>query len=330
MGPDHDVGGQAGVGLQEDGMGRLQGGAPVHGGAAEPVLHGGLGLGQLGAGVDAAQLGLGRLDGDDAGALGPGEGDAIGQVVFALGGAGLHGAEPAQEVRGVGAEDAGVAEGDGALGVGGVGPLDDAVHAAVRAGDDAAVAAGVGGAHGEQGEAGAPAGGGEAAQGVGADQRVVGIEHRDVAGAEVGGGLQGGVCGAEAVGLDHHGMRGGGGGQGVHAGAGDDDDPVEGVGTTVHQVLQHGLAGDAVQRLGQGGLHAGAQPGGQQDGGDGAGHGGGVHAGAVAPGGGGCQSGVDGGWGGGLWPFSLICAGGPALLWRPALSRVGCMAGAVA
>ena len=56
---DHDIAPEPRVGAEEHGLRRDQCDAGLHRRAAQPALHQRLGLGQLGAGIDAEQL-LGR------------------------------------------------------------------------------------------------------------------------------------------------------------------------------------------------------------------------------------------------------------------------------
>ena len=222
----------------------------------------------FGAGVDAEDFGLGGFDGGDAGALGAGVFDDVAEVVFALGVVVFDGAEPGEHGGGSGAQDARVAQADGAFGGGGVLVFDDAFDIAVL-GDDAAVAGGVGGAHGEEGEADVAllAAGEHAAQGVGGDEGVVGVEDGDFAIAEMGGGLQGRVGGAEAVMLHDAGPGGGLLADEGGFGPDHDDDALEDCGATVDQMAEHGFARDFVQGFREIGFHAGAEPGGEDDGG---------------------------------------------------------------
>ncbi len=190
VGMHGDVGSEQGVGGQEHRLRGDQGGAVRHRRLAQAVLDLGLGSGQLGAGVDAAQLGLRRLDGADDGTLGGGQRHDVGQVVLAGGVVVVDPLQPAGQAAGLGAQRAGVAQADRALGRRRVRILDDALNGLaplpVRRGHQAAVAGGIGRTHRQQGEVGiAPAAGLEQApQRRLGDQRVVGVEHRDVAAAE--------------------------------------------------------------------------------------------------------------------------------------------------
>jgi hypothetical protein len=107
----------------------------------------------------------------------------------------------------------------------------------------------------------------QAAQRVRADQRVVGVEDRHLAVAEQVRGGECGMRGAQSFLLHHGGVRGGFALHRCHVGADHDDDAVEHLLATCQQMAQHGAAGDPVQRLRQGGLHACAQAGGEDDGG---------------------------------------------------------------
>ena len=81
---DRHVRREARVGAQEHGLGRGHGDARLHRRGAQAALHRGLGLGQFGARVDAAQLVERRLDGGDAPPVRAGQRDDVGQVVFGL------------------------------------------------------------------------------------------------------------------------------------------------------------------------------------------------------------------------------------------------------
>ncbi|QYU68265.1 hypothetical protein J4558_26140 [Leptolyngbya sp. 15MV] len=120
-------------------LGLDQRGAVVHRGAAEPALHLGLRLGQLGPGIDAAQLGLRRLHGGHAHALRGGQRHHVGQVVLALPVVVLHGPQPAEQVGCGRADHAGIAQADPPLRLARVGELHDARDRAGRIRHDAPV-----------------------------------------------------------------------------------------------------------------------------------------------------------------------------------------------
>ncbi len=164
---------------------------------AQPALHDRLRRRQFGTRVDAHQFGGGRLDGGDPNLLGAGHFDDIGEVIFALGIVGAHRQQPARHVLGGGAEDAGVAQVDRTFGVGGVGPLDDPLDMAV-AQDHAAVTARIGRPERQQGQArvARPPPFQQALQRIRPDQRVIGVEYRDLTGAEMVHRLKRGVRGA--------------------------------------------------------------------------------------------------------------------------------------
>ena len=250
----------------DDGIGH--GDAAVHRGRAQPGLNHRLGRRKLGARVDAGEF-VGRgLHRGDTPAIGARQGDDIGEVVFALGIVGAHLAQPARHVGGGGAQDAGVAQRLGALRCRGVDPFDDALDVAV-ARDHAAIACGIGGTEGEQRQRRIAGGAAleQAAQRLGPDQRVVGIQHRHLAVAEMRRGHQGGVRGAAAILLHDADVRRGLLAHRVHLRPDHHDDAVEYLLAACQQVAQHGAAGDLVQRLGQRRLHARAEAGGQDHGG---------------------------------------------------------------
>jgi hypothetical protein len=105
---------------------------------------GALQFGQLLAAVDAQHLPLGgRVAGDDLFAFGGGHADHVGEVVLALGILVGEPRQPAGQLAGGQAEDAGVHLVDGQLLGAGVLVLDDALHLAPRVAHDAAVAGGL-------------------------------------------------------------------------------------------------------------------------------------------------------------------------------------------
>ena len=275
-GLDRHIWFEMGVGAEEDG-GRVDHRHPrVHRRRAQPSLHHRLGAREFGAGVDARQFLRRRLHGGDARALGAGQRDHVGEIVFAPGVIVPHRPQPARHVGGVRAQHPGVAQIDRALGLRRVRPFDDPRHHltldipwSAASGQHPSIAARVGGPERQQGEArisrAPPAE--QAAHRLLPDQRVVGVEHRDLAGAKMLHGLEGGVRGAEAVVLDDMGMRRRLPRHRVHVRAEHDDDAVERGLATGDQVAQHGAARDLVQGLGEGGLHARAETGGEKDGG---------------------------------------------------------------
>ena len=119
------------------------------------------------------QLLLRGLDRRHAHASGAGQGHTICQVVLALG-AGLNLMQPPLERTGVRAQHSCVAQGDGALRLGRVRPLDNAgdvgaVH------HDAPVPPGVSRAHRQQRQAGFPPCVHQPTQGIGANKRIIGV-----------------------------------------------------------------------------------------------------------------------------------------------------------
>ena len=177
--------------------------------------------------------------------------DQVREVVFALGIMRPHRLQPAQHVAGGGAQHAGVAQADPAQRLVGVGPFDDLLHEPVAA-DHPAVLAGIGRAERQQRQPGVAArpAGEQPAQRVDADQRVVGVQHGDVAVAELLRRLQCGMRGAQPVLLHHRGVRRRLALHGVHAGANHHNDAVEHLFAARQQVTQHGAAGNLVQGLG--------------------------------------------------------------------------------
>ncbi len=268
VGFDRHVRRELGVGAQENGRRIGHGDAAVHRGCAQPRLHHRLGGREFAARVDAGEF-VGRgLDRGDTPAIGTRQGDDIGEIVFPLGIVGAYLGEPARHVGGGGTQDAGVAQRLGALRCRRVDPFDDALDVAV-ARDHAAVACGIGGTEGEQRQRRVAGGAAleQAAQRLGSDQRVVGIQHRHFAVAEMRCGDQRGVCGAVAILLHNADVRRGLLAHGVHLRPDHHDDAVECLFAACQQVAQHGAAGDLVQRLGQRRLHARAEAGCQDHGG---------------------------------------------------------------
>ena len=155
--------------------------------------------GELRLAVDAQRLPVGcRVGGGDAGAVGHGGGDDIGQVVLVLGVVVLQGGQPALERGGRGDQDAGVDLVD--LQGGGIGVLllDDLLHLAVAVPHDPAIAGGVVGKLGQQRQLALAGRLGQALQGVDRHQRHVAIQHqRRHAVIEHRHGLGDGVAGAQ-------------------------------------------------------------------------------------------------------------------------------------
>ena len=252
------------VGLKKDRSGVDHGDAGIHRGDTQPALHHGLGSRQFGARVYARHL-LGRgFDGDNFMALGPRQDNNIREVIFGLRVVVAHRSQPACHVGRGGAQHAGVAQPNGALCVVRVGPFDDAFDGAVRR-DHATVLGGVGRAEGQQPEAGiAPVP--HVFQRRRADQRIIGIEDRDLAMPKMLDGLQRGVGGAQAFVLHHANVGRRFLADRIHVGAEDNDDAVEHALATRQQMPQHAAAGNLVQRLGEGGLHPRPQTRGQNNG----------------------------------------------------------------
>jgi hypothetical protein len=99
------------------------------------------------------------------------------------------------------------------------------------------------------------------AQCAGADQRVVRIQQRELAVAEMRCGHERGVRGAEAILLHDAGMWRCCLAHGVHVRADYDNDAVEDRLAACQELAQHGAAGDLVERLGQRRFHARAEAG---------------------------------------------------------------------
>ena len=104
------------VGGQEDRGGIDHGHTRLHRSFAHPALQHGLGTGQFAARVDPGEFVLGRFDRRNRPAVGPGEGDNVGEVVFRLRIVVAHRLQPAPHLGGAAAQHAGVAQVDGAFG----------------------------------------------------------------------------------------------------------------------------------------------------------------------------------------------------------------------
>ncbi|OEI69381.1 hypothetical protein Cus16_1225 [Curtobacterium sp. ER1/6] len=293
--PDHRAGGDRrrahelrpgqdlGVGLDRDvevdpGRGRVLHGDP---GDLVPADDAGVelagGVGQLRAVVDAGhEPRVGQGDDVDGTAALDDEGGHVGDVLLALGVRGGERRQHGAQVRHVEGVDAGVVLGDGALGVRRVLVLDDADEGAGGVADDAAETGGVVGdrAHERDGVAG-----------VGVQERAERhrVEQRDVAGEHHDGAVE--VVGQR---LDRDLDRSSGAGDLVlvdddRVGRAlgdlvrdalplvpDDDGEVLGLerGGRPQHVREEGQAGEPVQHLRGGRLHARALPGGEDDDGD--------------------------------------------------------------
>ncbi len=105
----------------------------------------------------------------------------------------------------------------------------------------------------------------QTAQRGGADQRIVGIEHRDLAVAKMLDRLQRGVSGAQTFLLHNTNVWFGFFSNRIHVGTQDNNDAIEYRLAACQQMAQHGPAGQAMQRLRQRRFHPGAQAGGQDD-----------------------------------------------------------------
>ena len=120
-----------------------QGGAVFHGAGAKAVLRDGFGFGQLDPGIHAQDFVRIADDHGGGGPVGAGDGDHVGQIIFALG---IVVADAVQPIEGAGAVDhhhARIAEPDGKLFRRRVAGFDDLFQAAVGAQDQAAVGSGV-------------------------------------------------------------------------------------------------------------------------------------------------------------------------------------------
>ena len=179
--------------------------ALLHQGAGLAQLVGALQLGQLQGAVHARHLqGIGDAVGHHGHTVGHGHGDDVGEVVLALGVVVGEPREPGREQARRDGHDAAVHLGDGALRIGGVFVLNDALHGAVGIAHDAAVAGGVGQRDGEQRQPLATTGGHQCAQGVGLGQGHIAREDdRCAIGREMGHGLLHGVAGAQLRFLAH-------------------------------------------------------------------------------------------------------------------------------
>lgn len=102
-------------------------------------------------------------------------------------------------------------------------------------------------------------------QRAGTDERVVGIQDRNLSGAEMLDRLQCRMGGAEPIMLNDADVRFGFFPNRIHLGAENDNDALKDRFAACQQVAQHGPAGQTVQRLRQGRLHSCAKAGGQND-----------------------------------------------------------------
>ncbi len=250
----------------------------AHAGLHQPMglaaLPGALQRRQLHGAVDAGHLQfVRRLLRDDRHAFVHRHLHHVGQVVLALGVVVGEPAEPALERRGGRGHHAGVRLAHGALGLGGVLLLDDALHAAVIAAQHAAVAGGVGQRDGQERQAPAAAGRHQRAQRVGGDERHVAREdERDAVVRQVRRGLLHRMARAELRRLAHEGERRlrrdlpqaglhlvGAVARHHHQRARAEAD------CRVRHVADQRPAGEAVQHLRQAALHARAHAGGHDD-----------------------------------------------------------------
>ncbi len=252
-----------------------------HHGAAFAIAEDAVDLGELGAIVDAERL-RGVIDphGFDGVAGAMQDGRHIGEVIFARGIVGLDLADVLPEEAGAKAVDAHVGFLDGEL-FGRAGLLLHHVeHVAAAIAEHAAVAVGIFHHGAEQ-----DAGGGafsclrdQAAQGVGAEQRAIAVEHHQVA-IQAGERLasdQDGVASALLLGLldKADSRRGRGLAHFFRLVADDDEDALRGreFERGIDDVLQQGLAAGLVQHFGVAALHACTESGGEDDNGERLGH----------------------------------------------------------
>ncbi len=122
---DHRVASDHGIMRELDGIGRHQRHAIRQRHGPRAGLKRGLGIGKLGAGVDAQRFGLVAAHHGGAQATGAGQIDDIGQVVFPGGIVVAQSGHQLHQHRCLGGHHAGIAQGDGALGIGRVLELDD-------------------------------------------------------------------------------------------------------------------------------------------------------------------------------------------------------------
>lgn len=205
---------------------------------------------------------LGRVE------LGGGRGEDIGEVVLALRVVVAQVLQPAAQCLAVGDEDAGVDGADLALLVVGVLVFDDAAHAALRIAHDAAVAGGIV----EIGDQYRDAAfcGEQTLQRLGSDERHVAVQHQHACiDRHRRHRVLHGMAGAQALlllGPVEIGLVGKRGTDLLAAVAVNDVDPCGAeLARGVDHVTQHRLAGDLLQHLGRGGLHALALAGGEDD-----------------------------------------------------------------
>ena len=109
IGADGDVPAEPGVETKGDAIGVEQRRPAVHGRLAQPGLHGGLGAGQVGPGIDAQKLRLVAYHHGAVQSVLAGQGDDIGQIVFALGVVVADALQQPPKMLGVDGHDAGIA-----------------------------------------------------------------------------------------------------------------------------------------------------------------------------------------------------------------------------
>ena len=231
-----------------------------------------LGRGQFGARVDAERFGLGAGHEPGRQPAVIGDGDDVGKIVFALGVIGADRVDEGKQRIGPGRHDTGIAQCHRQFVRGCVLGLDDAGNR-VAPGDQAAIAAGVGGLETQNHQIGAiGAGGKHPGDRVFGDERGIAIEHHRIAikAFQRGARLGGGMGGAFLLGLDDNlgpvvEIRGRLRDQ-IGAVTGHDHDPVGiGRGAGPHGVVEHGRIADRVQDLGQVRFHPRAFAGGEYD-----------------------------------------------------------------
>ena len=262
---NHAVGLQQGIVLQDDAVRMLQGCALLHRPAAQALLHDGLGTGEFELGVDALHFfRVRRFDNGGIEPFGRRQGNQVRQVVFALGVVVADLLQQREQRFGPPQQQSRPTEVERPLLRAGVLLLDNAGKRPGAVQNQTAISGGIVRPEtqpDEIGGTGFPPCGQHGLKGLAGDERPIAIEHQDLSTRryllfQQRGRRLHGMRGAKLLGL--HSGRPGSDGLGDFGHVGPDHN--DGLGRVqrlggIQDMLHHGLSGNAVKDLRQGGAH---------------------------------------------------------------------------
>jgi phosphoglycolate phosphatase len=271
VGADDRVAADMGAKREEHGVGGGEGGAVFHRLGPRAGLEGGLGPCEFGARVDAEGFGFVAKDDPGGKIAGAGERDDVGQVVFRARIVIGDGCNECGKGHGICADNAGIAEGYGALFRRCILEFDD-LFQTVASGDKPAIATGIGGVEAEDNDGMLAARVLHGGERLSPDKGGVAVKNESISCkiSELRGGRCDGMGGAQLFGLDHHGdavvERQGRSGDGFGLVTRHNDDAVGVQGLPRGQrVVEKGGGTYLMEDLGQVGIHPCALTCGQND-----------------------------------------------------------------